>query len=191
MSSHVGALESQTHPEKMFPTLFTEVKIFDTSKCEYWTGIETTFMIKSISTKALQFVQTEKFSQKCYALVHRSFSREDEICNYDLKVIIQPQMKTKDGANGLEVIAGMPITTPCIPECVRIIQKGWETSNCIHLCFLVDDIVTLVNIQLDLSVGREVDECGEKHRNRLFDILQKANVLPKSERHYRNLIGAR
>ena len=191
MSSHVGALESHTHPENMFPTLFKEVKIFDTSKCEYWTGIETTFMIKSISTNSLPFVPKEFFSKTCDALVHRCFSRQDDVCISDFKVIIRPQLKTKDGANGLEEIAGMPITTPCIPECVRIIQKGWETSNCIHLCFLVDDIVTLVNIQLDLSVGREVDECGEKHRNKLFDILQKANVLPKSERHYRNLIGAR
>ena len=191
MSSHLGVHKSQTHSMKMFPTLYKGVEMFDTSKCEYWTGVETTFMIESISTKALPFVPKEKFSKTCDALAHTCFYREDDVCISEFKFIIQPQLKTKDGENGLEEIKGMSITTPCIPECLRIIQKGWETSNCIHLCFLVDDIVTLVNIQLDLSVGREVDECGEKHRNKLFDILQKANVLPKSERHYRNLIGAR
>lgn len=176
---------------KTYPLLYKKAEEFDTSRWEYWTGYNHTYTIKSVHKKGWPDVNANTFSKACEILTNDSHGVSEDQCLTRLKDLIRPKFILKNGQDGLEGLQCMPIKTSCDPECIRIMQSEWQQQYCIHLCFLVDGVVTLVGIEFEANIVDGVSKCGQGKRNTLFCMLQDYGVLPKSERHYRNALGVR
>jgi hypothetical protein len=103
-------------------------------------------------------------------------------CIAEFEDMVRPEFIKEDNTNGFEGVHPLHITTFCEPVCMWLQTN--EISHHIHLCFLVDNVVTLVNIEFDGLVMQDEDSEIREDHNILFEILQKGGVLPKEYYHY-------
>ena len=117
---------------------------FNTSDWEHWQHTSLDHIFKSVQQEEWPGVHAGLFSMACEILTQHEYGDAADLCLAEFKDMVRPKLKKEDNTNGFGGVHPLHITTNCAPVCMWLQTN--EVSNHIHLCFLVDGVVTLVNI---------------------------------------------
>ena len=184
--AYIPSHTQQISSEEKYPFLFEDTTYFDMSKANSWHATEPggMFDVISVETKDLGDVDVDAFARACDIMNNDvRGDRADAVLKL-VKDMCRPYFRTDQNQDGLRGLLPVPITTLYSPKCLAVNTHDWMRHKYMHIAFVVKHVVKLLNIEFDTFMCDELTMSKTPAFNRLFELLQDQDVLPRSERDF-------
>jgi len=180
--SHTQEISSK----KKYPVLFEDTTYFNMSNANSWHATEPggMFHVISVETKDLGDVAVNAFAQACDIVNNKVRGDRANAVLKRVKDMCRPYFRTDQNQDGLQGLLPVPITTSYAPKCLAVATHDREERKYMHIAFVVNHVVKLLNIEFDTFICEEMLTSETPAFNKLFELLQGHYVLPRYERDF-------